>query len=188
MSASPEMASVLLLGALFVFALELFLPSAGILFAVGVLCVLGSLATAFVYDPLWGAGFLMLDVALLLVLPGIALQVWQRTPLGRRMFLDSDGPGEDADVVPEPDPLTLLVGKVGTTRTPLRPAGTVDIDGRRVDTVSEGVMIGAGEPVKVVRVDGNRVVVRLHAAAVTTIDKVTTLDFDSPDFDIGPTT
>jgi membrane-bound serine protease (ClpP class) len=36
--------------------------------------------------------------------------------------------------------------------------------GQRVDVISEGEYIDAGEPIVVVRVDGNRVVVRRHPA------------------------
>ena len=42
----------------------------------------------------------------------------------------------------------------------LRPAGFALIDGERVDVVSDGEPIEAGTAVEVVRVDGNRIVVR----------------------------
>ncbi len=54
------------------------------------------------------------------------------------------------------------VGKRGTTVSPLRPAGIAEFDGERVDVVSEGVFIDAGQSIDVLRVDGNRIVVR-HA-------------------------
>lgn len=52
-----------------------------------------------------------------------------------------------------------LLGKVGKALTPLHPAGIADIEDERVDVVSEGELIDSGATVKVVRVDGNRVVV-----------------------------
>jgi membrane-bound serine protease (ClpP class) len=42
----------------------------------------------------------------------------------------------------------------------LRPAGTIEIDGKRVDAVSEGAFIERGKKVKVISVSGSRVVVR----------------------------
>jgi membrane-bound serine protease (ClpP class) len=42
----------------------------------------------------------------------------------------------------------------------LRPAGLADLGDQRVDVVSDGEYIEAGEPVVVTRVDGNRIVVR----------------------------
>jgi membrane-bound serine protease (ClpP class) len=50
-------------------------------------------------------------------------------------------------------------GALGTTITALRPAGTAELDGRRVDVVSDGAFIDSGVKVKVVRVEGTRVVV-----------------------------
>jgi len=53
-----------------------------------------------------------------------------------------------------------LVGKRGKTLTPLRPAGSVLIDGERVDVVSDGGYIPADRQVEVIQVEGVRVVVR----------------------------
>ena len=53
-----------------------------------------------------------------------------------------------------------LLGRTGRTSSALRPAGIAEIDGRRVDVVSEGELVEAGQPIEVIRVDGNRIVVR----------------------------
>ncbi|WP_412060454.1 NfeD family protein [Rubrivirga sp. IMCC45206] len=53
-----------------------------------------------------------------------------------------------------------LVGRTGTALTGLRPSGTVEVDGRRVDVVSEGGFVSAGAAVEVVRARGAVVVVR----------------------------
>lgn len=53
-----------------------------------------------------------------------------------------------------------LVGKTGTALTPLRPAGSVEIDGRRIDVVTGGEYIPAGAAVTVVKVDNWHVTVR----------------------------
>lgn len=55
---------------------------------------------------------------------------------------------------------TDLIGKIGTTKTPLRPSGTVVIDGERIDAVAEGVFIMAGKEVAIVKTEGARIVVR----------------------------
>jgi membrane-bound serine protease (ClpP class) len=52
------------------------------------------------------------------------------------------------------------MGKQGRAWSPLRPAGIADIEGHRVDVVSEGELIEAGQPIEVIRVDGNRIVVK----------------------------
>ena len=48
----------------------------------------------------------------------------------------------------------------GHAESPLRPAGYAIINGRQVDVVTEGNMIEKGEKLKVVKVEGSRVVVR----------------------------
>jgi membrane-bound serine protease (ClpP class) len=53
-----------------------------------------------------------------------------------------------------------LVNQTGTAFTNLRPAGTALINGRRVDVVTEGQMIERGAALKVVAVEGMRVIVR----------------------------
>jgi membrane-bound serine protease (ClpP class) len=51
-------------------------------------------------------------------------------------------------------------GKEGEAATDLRPAGTVVVEGKRLDVVTAGELIARGSKVKVVKVEGNRVVVR----------------------------
>ena len=53
-----------------------------------------------------------------------------------------------------------LVGKQGKVLTELRPSGSVLVEGRPVDVVSEGAFIGKDEVVEIVAVHGSRVVVR----------------------------
>lgn len=58
-----------------------------------------------------------------------------------------------------------LVGKAGRTLTPLRPSGTAEIEGRRVDVITAGGYIDVGAEVEVVAVRGSRVEVREARAA-----------------------
>lgn len=53
-----------------------------------------------------------------------------------------------------------LVGQSGVAHTALRPSGVALIGGRRVDVVTEGSLIEPGTTVKVIAVEGARVVVR----------------------------
>ncbi|UMZ72898.1 NfeD family protein [Natranaerofaba carboxydovora] len=53
-----------------------------------------------------------------------------------------------------------FLNKEGVTETPLRPAGTAIIEGDRVDVVSEGGYIPGQSKIKVVKVEGSRIVVR----------------------------
>lgn len=52
------------------------------------------------------------------------------------------------------------IGKTGISITPLRPSGTAKIEGDRVDVVTEGIFLPEATRIKVISVQGNRVVVR----------------------------
>ena len=53
-----------------------------------------------------------------------------------------------------------LIGQCGVAHTALRPSGVAVIGGQRVDVVSEGALIERGANVRVITVEGARVVVR----------------------------
>ncbi len=58
-----------------------------------------------------------------------------------------------------------LTGSIGTTVTPLRPSGTVEIGDDRIDVISMAGYIPAGATVSVTKVRGSRVEVRLYQPA-----------------------
>lgn len=55
--------------------------------------------------------------------------------------------------------MKVFVGKSGQAITPLRPAGTCDFDGVRLDVVTEGDFIDKGNEVTIMKVEGRRIVV-----------------------------
>lgn len=75
---------------------------------------------------------------------------WMR----RLALVDSQGP----DYVTSSD-FTSLRGMTGVAASYLRPAGVAQVDGKRVDVLTEGEFIAAGTPVRVTRVEGARVFV-----------------------------
>jgi membrane-bound serine protease (ClpP class) len=99
------------------------------------------------------------NLILVCVLAGLAAGFWlwvKYFPESRlaKMFISSQISGDIGTERPE------LLERTGTALTPLRPAGTAVIDGKRVDVVTEGQMIERGTPVRVIAVEGLRVVVR----------------------------
>jgi membrane-bound serine protease (ClpP class) len=100
-------------------------------------------------------------VALLLAMPGTfaLLRVLPRLPFGRRLVL-ATGMQTDLGYVSTPESDRRWLERIGTSVSPLRPAGIAEIDGTRVDVVSDGGFVEAGESIRVTRVDGNRIVVR----------------------------
>ncbi|MEX2198001.1 MAG: NfeD family protein [Burkholderiales bacterium] len=157
---------LLALGGIVLLMLELFvIPGFGIAGVLGIL----ALAAALVLSML-GTGdtpqFIMATAArvvfaLLFALLAslLLLRYLPRLPFGRQFVLQT---GLDAaqGYASAPEHDHALLGKRGRTTSPLHPAGIVEIEGERVDVVSDGELIDAGELIEVVRVDGNRIVVR----------------------------
>ncbi|MEW6307356.1 MAG: NfeD family protein [Verrucomicrobiota bacterium] len=71
-----------------------------------------------------------------------------------RMFISPGVVGDIGTERPE------LLNQTGHAITRLRPCGTAVIAGKRIDVVSEGPMIEPETPVKVVAVEGMKIVVR----------------------------
>src|SRR5687767_2616185 len=158
---------LLALGGVALLALEFFvIPGFGFAGILGILALLAALVMSVVGSGatpeflMLAAGRIVLALLAALAASFLLLRFMPRTPFGRRLILQDDlGTGHEFGSAPESD--LRWRGKRGRTTSPLRPAGFADIEGARVDVVSEGELIEPGTPVEVVRVDGNRIVVRL---------------------------
>lgn len=149
---------ILLLGLLLVVA-EVFFPSMGILSLLATAAVGGAVVLAWVHQ---GAtvGVLFLGGVLVLVPITllIAFRLLPHTPMGKRLILD--GPTfQQTTGTAVSEGLAGWVGAEGVALGPLRPAGMAEVRGKRLDVVTRGDMIEKGTPVRVVLVEGNRVVV-----------------------------
>ncbi len=89
------------------------------------------------------------------------LQFTARTASGRGLILHT-GPEDDATVANMPviAELEQLRGQIGRAVSPLRPSGTVEFDGRRIDVLTEGLMVAQGTWVRCIDVKAGRVIVR----------------------------
>jgi membrane-bound ClpP family serine protease len=102
-------------------------------------------------------------ITIFLVLPILMrglLYRWPGTSMGRQFCLT--GAPEDATVatLPVNQELEHLKGRIGRALSALRPAGMVDFDGRRIDTITEGMMVDPGQMVRCIEVRAGKVVVR----------------------------
>jgi membrane-bound serine protease (ClpP class) len=126
-----------------------------------ILIVAGLLFTLDTNTGTWSAATLTLAQALImmLVIGGLLAYILPKTSLWRSVILETEERSEAGYSAPTSD-LEMLRGKTGVALTPLRPAGIALIDGERVDVVSEGGFIERNAQVKVINVEGNRVIVR----------------------------
>ena len=112
---------------------------------------LSALATAGIFGP----------VALIL-----GMWALPKTPLAKKLFLKSKPapPGikawkGDTDQTPTAIARPDLIGQEAVTLCPLRPAGTIELDGHRYDVVTRGEMIDKGARVRIDHIDTNRIIV-----------------------------
>jgi membrane-bound serine protease (ClpP class) len=147
-------------------AVEVFLlPGFGIAGMLGIVALVGGLGLTLVgAGATWGAvvaasGRVALSLLLAIGASLALLRVFPKLPIGRRLVLDTELPVK-AGFGSAPEADRRWLGRRGVSLSPLRPAGIAEIEGERVDVVSQGDLIEAGQPIEVVRVEGNRVVVR----------------------------
>jgi membrane-bound ClpP family serine protease len=150
---------MILLGLLLLVA-EFFIPSGGVLLALSLAAIAIGVVMTFSYSIDTG---LITLLGLFVVIPavvGVMLHYWQKTRMGRRFFLS--GPEQDATIASMPVHLELeqLRGRFGRAISALRPAGVVDFDGRRVDCITEGMMVEPEAWVRCIEVKAGKVIVR----------------------------
>jgi membrane-bound serine protease (ClpP class) len=160
------MEELLLLGAgLVLIAAEVFvIPGLGLAGVAGTLAVLASATLSMVgsYPSMSEviSSFGFIAVAILLV--GVfAFALLRHLPYSRSLkgILLRDETSREAGYLSAPDRQDLI-GAVGLTITDLRPSGTAEFGDERVDVVTEGPFLDAGVPVKILRAEGYRHVVR----------------------------
>ncbi|MFD2446112.1 nodulation protein NfeD [Bacillus sp. CGMCC 1.16607] len=137
--------------------LELFLPG-GIIGIIGLAAMLASLFLA--SDNIIHMG-ISIVIALFI---SIIASIFMIKVLGRKMsifkkIILTDSTTTEQGYVSNVN-RTELIGRKGTTLTQLRPAGKIMINEEIVDAVSEGAFIQKDQLIKVVKVEGSRIVVR----------------------------
>lgn len=140
--------------------LEMFVPTGGILGVISTISIVAAIGLAFSRGSWYGMTFLTGTLAGLPLLFVLIVQIWPKTSLGRRILPHLP---KGQEVLPDNElrrGLRDLVGRVGQTQSPMLPSGSILVNGRPIDAISEGMAIGAGEMVRIVEVRGTRVVVR----------------------------
>ncbi|MGX6442798.1 NfeD family protein [Neobacillus sp. K501] len=143
-------------GILLIF-LEFFLPGA-ISGTLGLAALIASLFLAG-DNPLYMGISIFISLGISIVLLFIMIKIFgKKMVLFNRMILFETAKKEDGYV--SNVNRTDLLGSVGEAITMLRPAGTAVFHNERVDVVSEGGFIDQGAKIKVIKVEGVRIVVR----------------------------
>lgn len=151
---------------LFLFALELFvIPGFGLVGIFGILALLGALVMSTLGEGshsgfvLWAVVRMGFSLVIAIVLSVLFLKFLPKLPVGRKLVLSTELEARDGYASAPPSDYQWL-GRMGHAHSPLRPSGIADFQGHRLDVVSDGEYIDAGEPIRVMHVDGNRIVVQ----------------------------
>ena len=152
-------ALILLLAGLCLLALELFVPSAGMLGILAACIILIAVVLAFMADSMSGMIFLVVALLVIPTMLFLMIKIWPHTPIGRRLLTDDE---TLTDVLPKGDyyDRDQLIGKVGVAKSKMLPSGQIVIDGQKYDAVSDGFAIEAGDRIKVISVKENRIYVQ----------------------------
>ena len=133
---------------------EMFLPTAGVLGAAGLGSIIASIVVVYRrFGSLAGSLYLAAVAVLIPVLIALYFKFFPHSPMGRWLMIRK-GPGA------EPGPYGELAGREGRTLTVLRPVGLVRIGDRKYSAVSGGEFIERARQVKVLKVEGSRILVR----------------------------
>ena len=141
---------------LILIAVDFYLPGF-VLGSIGILMMLGAVVLCYrTYGLNWALGAFLGELALGGATAYVAIKYGSQTAAGRKMILSHDQTAQRASAVPD----SGLVGREGVAQTVLRPSGMALLDGKRLDVVAESGVIGPGSAVKVVAVEGTRIVVQ----------------------------
>jgi len=149
-----EIFIVSLIAGIVFLGVELFIPG-GVLGVIGVALLILSIVYAFIAFPAAGPYVATGVLALIALAFFWWTTVFPHTRPGRRLMAGASLKGSTS----VEQGLDSLRGKQGVAASPLRPSGYVLIDGRRIDVVTRGEMIEKDCPVRVVDVEGSRVIV-----------------------------
>ncbi len=150
---------------LLLMAVEVLVPSGGLLTVFAVICLGGSLFCAYQISGRTAAILAGLEVVIVPIVVAVAFKVLPKTRLGKQLILSPPASSETSASAASSngfggsDDFESLMGAEGITATALRPSGTAEFGIRRVSVVSDGEPVAQGARVRVMLVEGNRIVV-----------------------------
>ena len=140
--------------------LEVFLPGFGLPGISGIVLSFVSIGLTWSsYGPLAALGLTLLIIAVLAVVVSISLKSAAGGALAKSKLVLQATTSREEGYEPTED-MQVFMGRSGVANTALRPVGIADFDGVRLNVVSEGEFLDAGQPVTIVQVEGARIVVR----------------------------
>jgi membrane-bound serine protease (ClpP class) len=140
---------------------EIFVPSFGLLALCAITSLVGGIWLFFKESPAvgWvGVGIAAVVVPIVWI---ITYRLFPKTSFGKSVTLE--GPERDkGDAIPDTPDLVKMLGETGVVISPLRPVGMCDFNGERLECVAETGYVEKDVTIKVIRVEGTQLTVRLN--------------------------
>jgi membrane-bound serine protease (ClpP class) len=140
---------------------EIFVPAGGLIGIAGGGAIIAAVILAYTQGGTT-VGIIVLAASLVLT-PAtimIAFKLFPTTPLGKRFILGTTLGSGDASPEDEAVEGRVNAGDKGRAKTVLKPTGVAEISGRRYSVLTGGEYLSAGTEIEVIRVEGNRILVR----------------------------
>ncbi len=152
---------LLLLGLFFIF-LELFVPG-GIVGSIGAILMGTAIIMCFYhYGPSTGIAVFLGSCVVSVIAIVLFIKLFPHTAEGKWIIMSNTlvkAKGSHSDTAAHES----LIGVEGISESELRPVGIATVNGQRLDVMTEGDFVEPNTPVRVLRVDGNRIVVERSA-------------------------
>jgi len=140
--------------------LEAFMPGFGAPGITGVILeVITLVMTWFEHGPLATLAMLLIVLLVLAIAISTSLRSITRGRLSKSSLVHSETESNE-DGYRSIEDLAVFMDKEGTATTVLRPAGIADFEGVRLNVSSEGDYIPAGTTVRIIKVEGAKILVR----------------------------
>ena len=141
--------------------IEMYIPGFGVPGITGIACLIAGVIIK-ASSALEALIMAIVIIALLCIALSISIHSVSKGRLAKSKLVLHET-ATDADNIGTND-LMYYLNKTGETTTVLRPSGIGEFEGVKLNIVSDGEFIGAGETVKVISVEGNRIVVKAEKA------------------------
>ena len=148
--------AIFIVGVIFII-IEILTPTVGLLAGIGVVAVFYSLILAMGGD-INAIYMMVISLVIAIIIFAIIIKKLPSSKLWKKIILTNTSSTEQGYV--SSVDYSQYLNKEGIVLTELRPSGSVEIDGAPVDVVSEGKFISKGEKVRVVKIEGMRIIVR----------------------------
>ena len=140
--------------------LEAFMPGFGLPGISGiVLQVIAVTLTWMNRGPMAALGMTLIVLSVDAIAVSLALRSATKGKLSKSKIILHDTESNEAGYRSNED-MEVFLGKEGVTTTVLRPTGMAEFDGVRLNVVSEGEFVQMGVKVRIVSVEGSKVLVR----------------------------